>query len=166
MVQGTLGAADGDELGSGFDAVAFQHALEHVVDPRDDLVRARELLRPGGLLLVAVPNFGSWQRRRFGAAWFHLDLPRHRTHFTSAGLGRLLAACGFEEAELTTATTRDGLANTAQYRLFGRRRFQAGPALYATVALSLALLPLSSLADALGGGGDELGATAARPPAR
>jgi dihydrofolate synthase/folylpolyglutamate synthase len=54
--------------------------------------RARALVRPGGLVLVSVPNFGSWQRRRFGSRWYHLDLPRHRTHFSPAGLKATLEA--------------------------------------------------------------------------
>jgi SAM-dependent methyltransferase len=165
MVEGTLGDASADALGRGYDAIVFQHALEHVAEPRDDLLRAHELLRPGGVLLAAVPNFGSWQRRRFGDAWFHLDLPRHRSHFTAAGLERALVNCGFDRVELTTMTTRDGLPNSVQYRLFGKRRFRAGLSLYATSGLSVALMPVSGLANALGGGGDELGAAAVRSAA-
>ena len=163
MVHGTLGTATAAELGTGYDAVVFQHALEHVVEPRRDLGRTLELLRPGGLLLVTLPNFGSWQSRRFGSAWFHLDLPRHRAHFTAAGLERLLRASGFERVELATSTTVDGLPMSLQYRFLGRRRIRRGMPLYLTVALSLALAPLSAVANALGGGGDELGASAVRP---
>jgi SAM-dependent methyltransferase len=166
MVQGTLDSADRDELGTGYDIVVFQHALEHVAEPRDDLLRAYELLRPGGLLFVTLPNFGSWQSRRFGDAWFHLDLPRHRSHFTAIGLERALRASGFVAPEVTTSTTADGLQASLQYRLFGRRRLQAGPLRYLVVALSILLLPLTELVNALRGGGDELGATAARPDAR
>jgi SAM-dependent methyltransferase len=162
MVQGTLVRA-GSELESGYDAVVFQHALEHVAEPGDDLRRARELLRPGGSLLVIVPNFGSWQRRRFGDAWFHLDLPRHRSHFTAAGLERLLRETGFQEVRLSMTTTADGLPNSLQYRLFGRRRFRSGPMLYLTVGLSQLLRPVLALPDRLAGGGDELGASAVRP---
>jgi SAM-dependent methyltransferase len=165
-VEGTLTSADSGELGAGYDVVVFQHALEHVVEPRDDLRRAFELLRPGGLLLVALPNFGSWQSRRFGDAWFHLDLPRHRSHFTAAGLERVLRTSGFVSPEITTSTTADGLQASVQYRLYGRRRFRQGASRYVVVVLSLLLLPLTELANALGGGGDELGATAVRPDAR
>ena len=42
-------------------------------------------LRPGGLVLITVPNFAWWQRRRFGNRWYHLDLPRHRVHLTPKG---------------------------------------------------------------------------------
>jgi SAM-dependent methyltransferase len=162
MVQGTLGSAS-TQLESGYDAVVFQHALEHVVEPSDDLARARELLRPGGSILIIAPNFGSWQAQRFGDAWFHLDLPRHRSHFTAAGLEQLLGAMGFEQVGLSMATTSDGLPNSLQYRLFGRRRFRSGPMLYLTVGLSLALRPVFALVDRLWGGGDELGASAVRP---
>jgi SAM-dependent methyltransferase len=159
MVEGTLATAELDE---GFDAIVFQHSLEHVVEPREDLARAHELLRSGGLVLVSVPNFGCWQRRAFGSAWFHLDLPRHRSHFTAAGLERLLGRCGFAEPWLGTSTTPDGLPTSLQYRFFGRRAFRAGLGSYAAYGVSLALVPVSLLLDRLRGGGDQLDATAAR----
>ena len=165
MVEGTLDTADPEELGSEYDAVVFQHSLEHVVEPREDLARARELLRDGGLLVVSLPNFGSWQRRKFGSAWFHLDLPRHRTHFTAQGLERLFRACGFQGWEFTTSTTTDGLPMSLQYRAFGHRRFRAGVALYLATLFSLTLIPLSLLLNALGGG-DEVGASAVREDAQ
>jgi SAM-dependent methyltransferase len=159
MVEGTLTTA---QLEGGFDAIVFQHSLEHVVEPREDLVRARELLREGGIVLVSVPNFGCWQRRTFGSAWFHLDLPRHRSHFTAAGLERLLAASGFREPRLSTSTTLDGLPTSVQYRLAGRRFFSGGLGSYAMFGLSLAVAPLSVVLDRLRGGGDQLDASAGR----
>ena len=78
-----------------FDAVVLWHVLEHLPDPRETLEEIRRVLRPGGKLVVAVPNFSSWQARWAGPAWFHLDLPRHRFHFPPSALGRLLVACGF-----------------------------------------------------------------------
>jgi SAM-dependent methyltransferase len=166
MVQGTLGSVDADDLGSGYDAVVFRHALEHVAEPKEDLGRARSLLRPGGLLLIALPNFGSWQSRKFGSAWFHLDLPRHRSHFTPAGLEHLLRDNGFEQVELTTSTTADGLPGSLEYRLFGRRLFRRGLPLYMMFMLALGLVPVSVVANSLGGGGDELDASAVRSDAR
>jgi SAM-dependent methyltransferase len=165
MVEGTLQTIDVGELGSGFDAVVFQHSLEHVVDPGQDLARARLLLRDGGLLIVSLPNFGCWQRRTFGSAWFHLDLPRHRTHFTAKGLERLLRDTGFSDCELSTSTTTDGLPMSLQYRAFGHRRFRSGVALYLGALVSLPLLPASLAVSALRGGGDELGASAVREAA-
>ena len=79
-----------------YDAAVFRHSLEHVTDPVGALRRVRKALRPGGLVLISVPNFGCWQRRRFGSRWHHLDLPRHRVHFTHAGLERALEKAGFD----------------------------------------------------------------------
>ena len=163
-VVGTLTSA-ATRLPKGYDAVVFQHSLEHVAEPGPDLVLARALLRSGGLLLVSLPNFGSWQRRRFGDRWFHLDLPRHRTHFSPLGLELLLRSQGFTEIAVGTSTSLDGLPGSLQYRLFGRRRFDRGVARYGVIALTLALAPVTALVNALAGDGDILHAVARKPEA-
>ncbi|MDH3213953.1 MAG: class I SAM-dependent methyltransferase [Myxococcales bacterium] len=78
-----------------FDEVLIWHVLEHLRDPRGTLAEARRILRPGGRLVVAVPNFSSLQARWTGAAWFHLDLPRHLYHFPLSALRDLLRGTGF-----------------------------------------------------------------------
>jgi SAM-dependent methyltransferase len=74
------------------DAVTLWHVLEHLEDPRLALQRIHSWLAPGGALLVGVPNLDSLQARLGGSRWYHLDVPRHRVHFTSVGLHRLLAS--------------------------------------------------------------------------
>jgi SAM-dependent methyltransferase len=76
-------------------AITFWHVLEHVEDPEAALRRLRSWLRPGGTLLVGVPDLDSLQARIGGPRWYHLDLPRHRTHFTARGLATLLGRTGF-----------------------------------------------------------------------
>ena len=76
------------------DAVVFWHALEHLSDPHDAIERGAEWLRPGGRLVVAVPNLASAQARIGGDRWFHQDVPRHRTQFTAGGVRALLERCG------------------------------------------------------------------------
>jgi SAM-dependent methyltransferase len=78
-----------------YDAVTLWHVLEHLDDPGAGIARVFGLLPPGGLLLVGVPNLASVQARIGRERWFHLDLPRHRTHFTPAGLRALLGRHGF-----------------------------------------------------------------------
>jgi len=78
------------------DVATLWHVLEHVEDPGAALERIASWLRPGGLLLVGVPNLAALQARVGGARWYHLDVPRHRTHFTVAGLEALLRAHGLE----------------------------------------------------------------------
>ena len=75
--------------------VTLWHVLEHLEDPGLGLSRIASWLRPGGALLVGVPNLDSLQARLAGERWYHLDVPRHRTHFTPRGLHELLRAQGF-----------------------------------------------------------------------
>jgi len=78
-----------------FEVVIFWHSLEHIADPLAALDRAKEILKPGGLLVVAVPNFESVQARTSGREWFHLDVPRHYVHFSLRGLKNALKERGF-----------------------------------------------------------------------
>jgi SAM-dependent methyltransferase len=82
------------------DAVTLWHVLEHLEDPRAALERIAGWLAPGGGVLVGVPNLNSLQARVGGERWYHLDVPRHRSHFTPAGLSRLLGETGFEVVEI------------------------------------------------------------------
>ncbi len=139
-----------------YDLVVFQHSLEHTAEPERDMERVRAALAPGGVLLVTVPNFGSWQARRFRDRWYHLDLPRHRTHFTRAGLERLLERAGLRAERLETSTSTVGLPATLQYAVAGRCLFPGGLGLRIASGLCVLALPLARLADRLGGGGDQL----------
>lgn len=79
-----------------FDAVLIWHVLEHLREPDATLREIQRVLRPGGRLAVAVPNFSSWQARWAGPAWFHLDVPRHLHHFPLGALRGLVERSGFE----------------------------------------------------------------------
>jgi SAM-dependent methyltransferase len=86
--EGTLvvDISDFHERAGEWAAVVFWHSLEHLRNPSGAIDGAVGLLAPGGVLAVAVPNLASWQARRFGAGWFHLDLPRHLVHLPAAAL--------------------------------------------------------------------------------
>jgi SAM-dependent methyltransferase len=88
--------ADADYPDSSLDEVIIWHVLEHLPDPRASLEAVHRALKPGGRLVVAVPNFESAQARWTGAAWFHLDLPRHLYQFPASALQRLLSEVGFD----------------------------------------------------------------------
>lgn len=89
------------QLTSGqFNAVIFWHSLEHMSDPIQTLRHAKDLLQPGGLLVVAVPNLRSLQAKFFGPSWFHLDIPRHYFHFSDISLKRVLDDLGFRIVQL------------------------------------------------------------------
>jgi 2-polyprenyl-3-methyl-5-hydroxy-6-metoxy-1,4-benzoquinol methylase len=77
-----------------FDVVVMWHVLEHLSDPRPTVAEVARILRPGGIFLVAVPNFGSPEARLTRAGWFHLDTPRHLSQHTQASLSRILGEAG------------------------------------------------------------------------
>jgi 2-polyprenyl-3-methyl-5-hydroxy-6-metoxy-1,4-benzoquinol methylase len=78
-----------------FDAIVMWDSLEHVHRPRRVLEGARESLRAGGLVVIGVPNFGSWSRQHSRDNWYGLELPRHLTHFTARTLAAMVEAEGF-----------------------------------------------------------------------
>lgn len=146
-----------------YDVAIFQQSLEHTDDPVGDLRRTFAALRPGATIAVSVPHFGGWQARRFGGRWYHLDLPRHRVHFTAPALARALGEGGFTDVRTATSTSAVGLWASLQYRVWGRCLFPEGLALRVAAGLCALGFPLARLADRLGGGGDLLNATARRP---
>ncbi len=79
-----------------FDAVTMWNALEHVHQPRETVRAANRALRPGGILVVGVPNIASWGFDQFRERWFPLKVPRHLTHFTPNTLRETLNAEGFQ----------------------------------------------------------------------
>jgi SAM-dependent methyltransferase len=76
------------------DAAVLWHVAEHLEDPAAALTRVAGWLRPGGLVLVAVPNIASLQAQIGGLGWLHLDAPRHRLHLTPRGLEALVGRAG------------------------------------------------------------------------
>ncbi len=90
------GVGDARVDAGSLDAATLWHVLEHLDDPAAALARIATWLRPGGALLVGVPNLAGLQARAGGDRWYHLDVPRHRTHFTPPGLHALLRRTGLE----------------------------------------------------------------------
>jgi SAM-dependent methyltransferase len=85
-----------------FDAVIGWHVLEHVRDPRDQLLRLAALLKPGGTLGLRVPNIDSFGARLAGQWWPWMCPPAHLWFFSATTLPRLLQNCGFEIMEVRT----------------------------------------------------------------
>ena len=86
-----------------FDVVVLLQTIEHLADPKATLSRIRQLLRPGGLLLLTTPNRSSWLSRLTGRRWFEYKPPEHLYYFTGATMRRMLAASGFSQ----TVVSRD-----------------------------------------------------------
>lgn len=145
-----------------FDAILFFHVLEHTVDPRTDLQRALTLLKPGGTLMIGVPNFGCWQRKFFGAHWLMLELPRHRSHFTSKGLIQLLESEGLVVENWTTGTSLTTFPASVQIKMFGHLKTTSPVLARLFTALAIPLFPPTALYNRLRGGGEILNFVASK----
>jgi 2-polyprenyl-3-methyl-5-hydroxy-6-metoxy-1,4-benzoquinol methylase len=77
-----------------FDGVMFKQVLEHLVDPVSALRNAAQLLKPGGVMFVEVPNNESAIAQQSGLSWEHMDVPRHINFFTPQTLQATAAAAG------------------------------------------------------------------------
>jgi 2-polyprenyl-3-methyl-5-hydroxy-6-metoxy-1,4-benzoquinol methylase len=97
--QGINAKLSHEALASGFatnfDAITCWHVLEHVESPQATIDWAKSLLAPQGVFQPTVPNVACLQAKLFGRHWMHLDVPRHRQHFTPATLRSMLEKAGF-----------------------------------------------------------------------
>lgn len=87
-----------------FDLILMFHVLEHIQDPVELLRECAARLSPKGVLIISVPNFSSWQSHFAGAKWFHLDVPRHLTHFTAGTLSSALERVGLQPTSISFAS--------------------------------------------------------------
>jgi SAM-dependent methyltransferase len=86
------------------------HVLEHLYKPDEYLAAAHRLLKPGGRLVIQVPNAASWQFLIFGESWNGIDVPRHLHNFKLNDLNVLLDKCGFEPVRTKHFSLRDNPA--------------------------------------------------------
>lgn len=77
-----------------FDVITMWHVLEHVPDVKKQISELHRLIKPDGTVLIAVPNFNSFDAKYYGSFWAAYDVPRHLTHFSKTAIKTL-----FEEQE-------------------------------------------------------------------
>lgn len=79
-----------------FDAITMWHVLEHVPDPELQLAELKRLLKPNGVVLIAVPNFKSYDAQVYGEFWAAYDVPRHLWHFSRTAISKLAMKSGLK----------------------------------------------------------------------
>lgn len=102
LVQGTFGI------------ITAWHVLEHLNQPVRALQQFNELLEPGGLLVLEVPNFSSFQAQLSREHWIYTECPRHLLHFSPGSLVRLLLHSGFEIRTINTFSLEYGVFGLLQ----------------------------------------------------
>ena len=83
-----------------FDVITFWHALEHLHNLNDYLRKIRSYLKNDGFLLVATPNYESFDGDYYQADWAAYDVPRHLYHFNYQSLTLLLQRNGFAVTQI------------------------------------------------------------------
>lgn len=79
-----------------FDVITMWHVLEHVDDLKSQTKELKRLLRPGGRLVIALPNYQSFDCQYYNDKWAAWDVPRHLNHFTQDCLQGILNANDFK----------------------------------------------------------------------
>ncbi|MDP2089247.1 MAG: class I SAM-dependent methyltransferase [Flavobacteriaceae bacterium] len=72
-----------------FDVITMWHVLEHVPDVENYIKQIKSLLNPNGTIIVAVPNFKSYDAFYYGKFWAAFDVPRHLSHFSKKSIAVL-----------------------------------------------------------------------------
>lgn len=78
-----------------FDLITFWHSLEHLPHLQETADRISSLMKPGGILAIAVPNPDSLDARFYRSRWAAWDAPRHLYHFRFRDLDSIWAGRGF-----------------------------------------------------------------------
>jgi SAM-dependent methyltransferase len=105
-----------------FDCMSMYHVLEHSHDPVELLRECCRILKPGGELIVGVPNYNSLVLGLVGSLWSALDQPRHLQHFRPASLQHAAERAGLQitamETESLVEHVENELAKWLRMRMF------------------------------------------------
>lgn len=78
--------------GQTFDVVTLWHVLEHMPDLQNTIQRIEQLVKEEGTLIIAVPNFNSFDAKYYKNFWAAFDVPRHLWHFSQDAMRRIFSS--------------------------------------------------------------------------
>ena len=78
-----------------FDVITMWHVLEHVPNLENQIKELKRLVKPNGTIIIAVPNFKSYDAKYYGKFWAAYDVPIHFWHFSKTAIKLL-----FEKEEI------------------------------------------------------------------
>jgi len=100
-----------------FDVCTMFHVLEHLARPKETVRDISRVIRPGGLLLISIPNAASIEAHMFGRFWFGWGLPRHLQHFTPTSVSTMLADSSFDVKKIIHDSSHIWLQTTLLWAL-------------------------------------------------
>lgn len=72
-----------------FDVITMWHVLEHIPDLDYQITQLKRICKPNGIIIIAVPNFKSYDANYYKQFWAAYDVPRHLWHFSKKGIEKL-----------------------------------------------------------------------------
>jgi SAM-dependent methyltransferase len=128
-----------------FDVVSLWHSFEHLSDPCSTLDEIYRILKPNGLVVFAVPNFGGWLSQWTRQHWFALDVPRHLFHYDRQSLAALIKLHGFSIEHISDLSIEQDIFGAAQslLNMFGFRQNGFYDVIRSKAARSSGIAPLS-----------------------
>jgi 2-polyprenyl-3-methyl-5-hydroxy-6-metoxy-1,4-benzoquinol methylase len=85
------------ELGNGtVQCITLWHVLEHLPNLNETLKELYRILHSDGKIIVAVPNYLSWDAKHYQSHWAAFDVPRHLWHFSPKAIQRIFFEAGFD----------------------------------------------------------------------
>lgn len=80
--------------GRKYKVITLWHVLEHVSDLENQILNLTAHLEEQGTLIIAVPNFKSYDAKHYQEHWAAYDVPRHLWHFSKTAIEKLFAKQG------------------------------------------------------------------------
>jgi 2-polyprenyl-3-methyl-5-hydroxy-6-metoxy-1,4-benzoquinol methylase len=95
--KGVLFVENVSELESNsFDVITMWHVLEHVPDLENQIRELKRLIKSNGKIIIAVPNFKSYDAKHYKEFWAAFDIPIHLWHFSKTAIQKLFAVQNLE----------------------------------------------------------------------
>lgn len=77
-----------------FDLITMWHVLEHVDDLKWEVTQLQRLIKPDGVVVIALPNYKSYDAQYYKQLWAGYDVPRHLSHFNRVTLTKIFKTSG------------------------------------------------------------------------
>ena len=85
-----------EEISGKIALVTFWHSFEHLSRPKEVLKKVFKITNYNSYVVLALPNYNSFDAKFYGAYWAAYDVPRHRFHYSKDGIKKLMRAAGFQ----------------------------------------------------------------------
>lgn len=97
-----------------FDYVRLNHSFEHMSRPNETLREIYRILKPGGCVLIGVPNHAGLNARIFGPYWWYLGVPVHPFNYSATNLANMVTRNQLQVVTLTYNSDFSGVLGSLQ----------------------------------------------------